>query len=86
VWPTAVARVDTWVETGSEVSPFYDSLLGKVSAERSVHNSGLAVEYLRERRAGPARPTHIGQWPASATTRVVALESTITPSLTRIKP
>ena len=23
-------RVDTWLETGSEVSPYYDSLLGKL--------------------------------------------------------
>lgn len=23
-------RVDTWVETGTEISPFYDSLIGKL--------------------------------------------------------
>ena len=29
-WPFEHARVDTWVETGSEVSAFYDSLLAKI--------------------------------------------------------
>ncbi|KAK9905055.1 hypothetical protein WJX75_008745 [Coccomyxa subellipsoidea] len=29
VWPPGV-RIDTWVETGTEVTPFYDSLLGKL--------------------------------------------------------
>lgn len=23
-------RVDTWVETGTEISPYYDSMLGKL--------------------------------------------------------
>ena len=26
----AGVRVDTWIETGTEVTPFYDSLLGKM--------------------------------------------------------
>ena len=26
----AGVRVDTWVETGTEISPFYDSLIGKL--------------------------------------------------------
>ena len=31
-------RVDTWVETGTDVTPFYDSLLGKLM----VHGSSRA--------------------------------------------
>lgn len=29
-WPLDLARVDTWVETGSEVSPHYDPMIAKV--------------------------------------------------------
>lgn len=30
-WPDMEGvRVDTWIETGSEVTPFYDSLLAKL--------------------------------------------------------
>ena len=34
----AGVRVDTWVETGTDVTPFYDSLLGKLM----VHGSSRA--------------------------------------------
>ncbi|CAK0782570.1 hypothetical protein CVIRNUC_005782 [Coccomyxa viridis] len=36
-WPPGV-RVDTWVESGTDVTPFYDSLLGKLM----VHGSSRA--------------------------------------------
>ena len=35
-WPGV--RVDTWIESGTEVTPFYDSLLGKLM----VHGSSRA--------------------------------------------
>ena len=34
-WPNDEVRVDTWIESGSEVTSFYDSLLGKLM----VHSS-----------------------------------------------
>ena len=32
VWPTS-ARVETWVESGSEVTPYYDPMLAKIIAD-----------------------------------------------------
>jgi len=37
------ARIDTWVETGSEVSPFYDPLVAKVLVHASDRASAVAV-------------------------------------------
>ena len=39
--PTGV-RVDTWIETGSEVSPFYDPLLAKIIVHGPTRQSALA--------------------------------------------
>ena len=36
------ARVDTWIDTGSDVSPFYDSLLAKVIAAGRTREEALA--------------------------------------------
>lgn len=46
----AGVRVDTWVESGTEVTPFYDSLIGKLM----VHGSsrGDAIERMVAALAG----------------------------------
>ena len=47
-WPQMEGvRVDTWVETGSRVSPYYDSLIGKII----VHAPTRADAVVRMRRA-----------------------------------
>lgn len=38
----ATARVDTWVERGSEVSPFYDPLIAKVLVHAENRNAAVA--------------------------------------------
>ena len=50
-WPEG-ARVDTWVRTGTEVSPYYDPLLGKLvvhAADRAcaIHALGDALDETR---------------------------------------
>ncbi len=35
-------RVDTWVESGTEVTPFYDSLLGKLMVHGSDRPDAVA--------------------------------------------
>lgn len=42
----AGVRVDTWIETGTEVTPFYDSLLGKLMVFGKDRQE--AVEKLQE--------------------------------------
>jgi len=39
---SSIARNDTWVETGSEVSPFYDPLIAKVLVHASDRDSAVA--------------------------------------------
>jgi len=39
-------RVDTWVETGTEISPYYDSMLGKLMVYAPTRD--LAVAKIRE--------------------------------------
>ncbi len=39
---SALARNDSWVETGSEVSPFYDPLIGKVLVHAADRDSAVA--------------------------------------------
>ena len=34
-------RVDTWIESGTEVTPFYDSLLGKLMAHGSSREDAV---------------------------------------------
>ena len=34
-------RVDTWVETGTEISPFYDSLIGKLMVHASTRPEAI---------------------------------------------
>jgi acetyl-CoA carboxylase biotin carboxylase subunit len=47
-WPQALGvRVDTWVESGSRVSPYYDSLIGKII----VHAPSRAEAVTRMRSA-----------------------------------
>jgi acetyl-CoA carboxylase biotin carboxylase subunit len=42
-WPSLTGvRVDTWIETGSEVPPWYDSLLGKIIAHGATRAEALA--------------------------------------------
>ena len=38
----AGVRVDTWVETGTDVTPFYDSLLGKLMVHGSSRADAIA--------------------------------------------
>ncbi|NNG98635.1 urea carboxylase [Gordonia araii NBRC 100433] len=50
--PTAPARVETWVETGTEVSPYYDPLLAKVitagdSRTEALHRMRSALDGTR---------------------------------------
>jgi urea carboxylase len=40
------ARVDTWVQTGSEISPFYDPLIAKILVHRPDRNQ--AVQAMRD--------------------------------------
>jgi urea carboxylase len=42
-WPPAPARVDTWVETGSEVPAYYDSLLAKVMVHADTRPAAIAA-------------------------------------------
>ena len=34
-------RVDTWVETGTEISPFYDSLIGKLMVHAETRSDAI---------------------------------------------
>lgn len=43
-------RVDTWVEAGTEISPFYDSLLAKLMVFAPTRE--LAVKKIKEALAG----------------------------------
>lgn len=54
VFPTTLdgVRVDTWVEAGTEISPFYDSLLGKLMVHAPTRE--LAVKKIKEALAGAA--------------------------------
>ena len=40
VWPEDM-RVETWVESGSEVSPFYDPMLAKIIATGETREEAL---------------------------------------------
>ena len=40
-WPEGV-RVDTWVETGAEVTPYYDSLLAKLMVYAPTRKEAIA--------------------------------------------
>ena len=40
-WPEGI-RVDTWVETGSEVTPYYDSLLAKLMVFAPTRKEAIA--------------------------------------------
>lgn len=35
-------RVDTWVETGTEISPYYDSMLGKLMVWAPTREAAVA--------------------------------------------
>ncbi len=41
-WPKTGARVETWVESGSEVTPFYDPMLAKVIVKGADRPEALA--------------------------------------------
>jgi urea carboxylase len=41
VWPEDT-RIETWVESGTEVSPFYDPMLAKIIATGSDHDEALS--------------------------------------------
>ncbi|KAI1407306.1 AHS2-domain-containing protein [Hypoxylon sp. FL1857] len=41
-WPDQYARVDTWIQLGSFVSPYFDSLLAKVIIHRSTREEAIA--------------------------------------------
>ena len=40
-WPEGV-RVDTWVETGATVTPYYDSLLAKLMVYAPTRKEAIA--------------------------------------------
>src|SRR5207253_2149807 len=46
VWPSE-ARVETWVESGTEITPFYDPMLAKIL----VHGENRAAALARMRHA-----------------------------------
>lgn len=52
VFPTFLdgVRVDSWVESGTEISPYYDSLLGKLMVYAPTRE--LAVKKIQEALAG----------------------------------
>jgi urea carboxylase len=41
VWPKA-ARIDTWVESGAEVSPFYDPMIAKIIVRAGTRSEALS--------------------------------------------
>ena len=41
-WPEGI-RVDTWVETGAEVTPYYDSLLAKLMVYAPTRKEAIAA-------------------------------------------
>jgi urea carboxylase len=43
-------RVDSWVESGTEISPYYDSLLGKLMVHAPTRE--MAVAKIQEALAG----------------------------------
>lgn len=43
VWPKTGVRVDTWVETGSEIPAFYDSLIAKLMVHASDRSAAIAA-------------------------------------------
>lgn len=50
--PTATARVETWVETGSEITPFYDPMIAKIithgeSRTEALHRLRSALDETR---------------------------------------
>jgi acetyl/propionyl-CoA carboxylase alpha subunit len=49
-------RVDSWVEAGTEISPFYDSLLAKLMVFAPTRE--LAVKKIKEAIAGAQRLLH----------------------------
>lgn len=60
-WPSSGARVDSWVETGSEVPAYYDSLLAKVMVwgeDRSLAIENMQDALLETRLGGVA--TNLG--------------------------
>jgi urea carboxylase len=52
VFPTQLdgVRVDSWVESGTEISPYYDSLLGKLMVHAPTRE--LAVAKIQQALAG----------------------------------
>ncbi len=42
VWPDSVSRVETWVESGSEVTPYYDPMLAKIIVRAEDRPSAIA--------------------------------------------
>ena len=56
----ADARVDTWVEPGTEITPLYDPLLAKIivhGADRDAALARAARRARRDRRCAASRPT-----------------------------
>jgi len=53
-WISTGVRVDTWVETGTEISPFYDSLIGKLMVHGRDRKDATAkmLRALAETRLG----------------------------------
>ena len=45
-WPSQ-ARVETWVESGTEVTPFYDPMLAKIIVRRRGPGGGAGASALR---------------------------------------
>jgi urea carboxylase len=42
-WPTSQVRVDTWIEPGSSVTPYYDPMLAKIIARGETRDQALAT-------------------------------------------
>ncbi|KAI8963597.1 AHS2-domain-containing protein [Daldinia sp. FL1419] len=42
-WPTQLARVDTWVQLGTFVSPYFDSLLAKIIVHRATREESITA-------------------------------------------
>lgn len=83
----ADVRVDTWVDTGTEVSPYYDPLLAKVIAAGPTRDAAFTelADALAATRIHGVQ-TNLAQLHAAATDSLVRSASHVTGTLADIQP